>query len=276
MNRKGHPAIRVEHVSKSFEKHVVLDDVSFEVGAGEAFGVLGKSGTGKSVTLKLIIGLLCPDRGRIFIGDDEVQQLDRENLLRVRKTVGFMFQDAALFDSISVRENIAFPLRRHTEKSDDEIDGIVKEKLFEVGLEEDAEKMPADLSGGMRKRVGLARAMVLDPPVLLVDEPNSGLDTVTASEIYKLLADLKEKKHRTLVVVTHDAAGVERFADRLGVLDLGKMIACGSPDELAHSDIELVRALVSHESNGRGAHRQTGREPARAPLRLARVPRKEG
>jgi phospholipid/cholesterol/gamma-HCH transport system ATP-binding protein len=246
-NGTAHPAIRIDHVSKSFDGRAVLEDVTFEVSEGEAFGILGRSGTGKSVTLKLIIGLLCPDQGQIFIGDEEVQQLDRTNLLRLRQTVGFMFQDGALFDSISVRENIAFPLRRHTEKTDDEINGIVEEKLSEVGLREDAEKMPADLSGGMRKRVGLARALVLDPPVLLVDEPNSGLDPVTAAEIYKLLADLKQKQHRTLVVVTHDAAGVRQFADRLGVLDHGRMIACGSPDKLAHSKNHLVRALVAPE-----------------------------
>src|SRR5580658_4092898 len=157
VNQKSHPAIRIDHVSKSFDGHTVLEDVSFEVAQGEAFCILGKSGTGKSVTLKLIIGLLCADEGRIFIGEDEVRELDRENLLRVRKTVGFMFQDAALFDSISVRENIAFPLRRHTDKSDDEIREIVEGKLDEVGLEKDGDKMPADLSGGMRKRVGLAR-----------------------------------------------------------------------------------------------------------------------
>jgi phospholipid/cholesterol/gamma-HCH transport system ATP-binding protein len=247
MRNQTHPAIRIEHVSKSFDGRTVLEDVSFDVSAGEAFGILGRSGTGKSVTLKLIIGLLCPDQGQIFIGDEEIQQLDRTNLLRLRQTVGFMFQDGALFDSISVRENIAFPLRRHTEKTDVEINGIVEEKLSEVGLQEDAEKMPADLSGGMRKRVGLARALALDPPVLLVDEPNSGLDPVTASEIYKLLADLKQKQQRTLVVVTHDAAGVRQFADRLGVLDQGRMIACGSPDKLADSKNHLVRALVSPE-----------------------------
>jgi phospholipid/cholesterol/gamma-HCH transport system ATP-binding protein len=245
MSQKPHPAIRIDHVSKSFDGRTVLEDVSFGVSPGEAFCILGRSGTGKSVTLKLIVGLLCPDQGQIFIGDDDVQQLDRTNLLRVRQTVGFMFQDGALFDSISVRENVAFPLRRHTDKSEDEIQKIVEGKLSEVGLKEDAEKMPADLSGGMRKRVGLARALVLDPPVLLVDEPNSGLDPVTASEIYELLADLKEKQHRTLVVVTHDAAGVRRFADRLGVLDQGRMIACGTPDKLTHSRNGLVRALVS-------------------------------
>jgi len=240
-------AIRIDHVSKSFEGRAVLEDVSFEVASGEAFCILGKSGTGKSVTLKLIVGLLSPDQGQIFIGADDIQQLSRTNLLRVRQTVGFMFQDGALFDSISVRENIAFPLRRHTDKSGEEIDGIVRGMLSQVGLEQDGDKMPADLSGGMRKRVGLARAMVLNPPVLLVDEPNSGLDPVTASEIYKLLADLKQKQHRTLVVVTHDAPGVRRFADRLGVLDQGRMLESGSMEQLAHSKNDLVRALVSPE-----------------------------
>ncbi len=240
-------ALRIEHLSKAFDGHKVLEDVSFEVARGQAFGILGKSGTGKSVTLKLIIRLLCSDGGSIFIGDDEVEKLDRENLMRVRKTVGFMFQDAALFDSISVGENIAFPLRRHTTKQDAEIGEIVRKKLAAVGLEEQADKMPSDLSGGMRKRAGLARALALDPPILLVDEPNSGLDPVTAGEIYSLLAGLKEQ-HTTLLMVTHDAAGVHGFADRLGVLDHGKLIASGTPDELAKSKDKLVRALAS----GRG------------------------
>lgn len=238
-------AIRIDHLSKSFDGHPVLEDVSFEVARGEAFGILGKSGTGKSVTLKLVIGLLCADGGKISVGGEEIQELDRENLMRVRKTVGFMFQDAALFDSISLGENIAFPLRRHTSKSEAEISEIVRRKLSTVGLEEHADKMPSDLSGGMRKRAGLARALALDPPILLVDEPNSGLDPVTASEIYTLLESLKEKRHTTLLLVTHDAMGVRRFADRLGVLDQGRLIASGPPEELAKSENELVRALAS-------------------------------
>ncbi len=238
-------AIRIEHLSKSFGRRRVLEDVSFDVARGEAFAILGKSGTGKSVTLKLVMGLLRADAGTIFIGGEELPKLDRENLMRVRTTVGFMFQDAALFDSIPVGENVAFPLRRHTTKTDAEIKAIVKEKLAEVGLEKDADKMPSDLSGGMRKRAGLARALALDPPILLVDEPNSGLDPVTAAEIYTLLAGLKEKQHTTLLLVTHDAVGVRRFADRMGVLGDGKLIACGTPDELAKSKDALVRALTS-------------------------------
>ena len=156
-----------------------------------------------------------------------------------------MFQDGALFDSIPLSENLAFPLRRHTSKSEKEIRDIVREKLSEVGLEKELNKMPADLSGGMRKRAGLARALVLDPPILLADEPGSGLDPVTAAEIGGLLRELKERQKTTLVVVTHDAARVHGFADRLGVLDRGRMIACGTPEELADSRDELVRALAS-------------------------------
>ena len=247
MKRHADALIRLDHVSKSFGRRRVLEDVSFDVSTGEAFCILGKSGTGKSVTLKLMIGLLASDGGSIVIDGKEVQTLDRKDLLEARKKIGFMFQDGALFDSIPLSENLAFPLRRHTSKSDKEIRDIVHEKLSEVGLEQELNKMPADLSGGMRKRAGLARALVLDPPILLADEPGSGLDPVTAAEINGLLQELKEKQRTTLVVVTHDAARVHGFADRLGVLDRGRMIACGTPEELADSRDELVRALASGE-----------------------------
>ena len=237
--------IRLDHVSKAFGRRMVLEDVSFEVSTGEAFCILGKSGTGKSVTLKLMIGLLAADRGSIVIDGDEIQELNRQTLLDVRKKVGFMFQDGALFDSISLSENLAFPIRRHTSKTEKEIREIVHEKLAEVGLQKEVNKMPADLSGGMRKRAGLARALVLDPPILLADEPGSGLDPLTAAEINELLRELKEKQKTTLVVVTHDAARVHGFADRFGVLDRGRMIACGTPEELADSRDELVQALAS-------------------------------
>jgi phospholipid/cholesterol/gamma-HCH transport system ATP-binding protein len=245
MSHDAEPLIHVDHLSKSFGRRSVLEDVSFEVATGEAFCILGKSGTGKSVTLRLMIGLLAADRGSIVIDGDELQKLDRKALLEIRKKIGFMFQDGALFDSISLSENLAFPLRRHTSKSENEIREVVREKLSEVGLEKDLNTMPADLSGGMRKRAGLARALVLDPPILLVDEPGSGLDPVTASEIHGLLQELKERQGTTLVAVTHDAARVRGFADRMGVLDHGRMIASGTPEELAESRDELVRVLAS-------------------------------
>jgi len=245
MDSHANSLIRLDHVAKSFGRRTVLEDLSFEVSAGEAFCILGKSGGGKSVTLKLMIGLLASDRGSIVIDGQELEALDRNDLLEVRKKVGFMFQDGALFDSIPLGENLAFPLRRHTSRSEKEIREVVREKLSEVGLEKELTKMPADLSGGMRKRAGLARALVLDPPILLADEPGSGLDPVTAAEIGGLLQELKEKQRTTLVVVTHDAARVHGFADRLGVLDRGRMIACGTPEELADSRDELVRALAS-------------------------------
>ena len=236
-------AIRLENVSKSFDGQHVLNQVSFSVAQGEAFCLLGRSGTGKSVTLKLIVGLLSLDEGAVFIDAEELQKLGRPDLMRVRKKIGFLFQNAALFDSISLAENLAFPLRRHLQKPEQEITDIVHNKLAEVGLENDANKMPSDLSGGMRKRAGLARALVLDPEILLVDEPSSGLDRITAGEIYDLLAKLKGQK-KTLLVVTHDAAGAKRFADRMGLLDDGRIVASGTPAELESGTNELARALV--------------------------------
>lgn len=239
------PAVRLRGVSKSFRGKKVLDNVSFDVGAGEAFCLLGRSGAGKSVTLKLMIGLSKPDQGEIFIDGVELQTLDEAALGDVRKKVGFLFQDAALFDSLSVEENVAFPLRRHTRESDREIRQTVLEKLKEVELEGEGRKMPAELSGGMRKRVGLARALALDPGILLVDEPSSGLDRITAEEIYALLLALKKKQRVTLVAVTHDVTGARKFADRFAVLGQGKILSCGSADDLERSDNSLVRELAS-------------------------------
>lgn len=238
-------AIVLDSVSKSFGEQKVLDAISFTVNRGEAFCILGRSGMGKSVTLKLIIKLITADSGNIVVDGAKVQELANNELIELRKKIGFLFQDAALFDSFSVGENLAFVLRRHTKKSKEEIDSIIKEKLAAVGLEKDADKMPPELSGGMRKRAGLARALVLDPPILLVDEPSSGLDRVTASEIDQLLRDLKEKKKTTMVIVTHDLEGAKVFADRLGVLDQGKMIATGTTEELEKNENHLVQQLVS-------------------------------
>ena len=237
-------AVELEHVSKKFSGQEVLKDVSLQVAAGKAFCLLGRSGTGKSVTLKVMIGLIKPDRGKVLIQGNEIQDLKAAELESARRKIGFLFQNGALFDSISVFENVAFPLRRHTRKSEGEIREIVEERLKEVELEKQSKKMPSELSGGMGKRAALARALALDPAILLVDEPSTGLDRITANEIYDLLLRLKKKNRVTIVVVTHDVPGAVTFADQFAVLDKGSIVARGTIEDLSHTDNELVRELV--------------------------------
>lgn len=245
------PAVRVEHLSKTFGPKRVLDDVSFDVSRGTSFCLLGRSGTGKSVTLKHIIGLLRPDAGRVLIDGKEIGAMDRAALSDIRRGIGFVFQNAALFDSITVGQNVAFPLRRHTDWPEDRIAVRVRETLEQVGLEAEFKTMPADLSGGMRKRAGLARALVLDPALLLVDEPSAALDPLTAMEINRLLLDLKQRAGTTLVVVTHDVPGARTIGDVLAVIDEGRLIASGTADELASSDHPLVRTFMADNAGGR-------------------------
>jgi phospholipid/cholesterol/gamma-HCH transport system ATP-binding protein len=197
------------------------------------------------VTLKLIVSLLKPDTGKIWIENDEITHLDEKGLTRVRRKMGFLFQDAALFDSLTLYENLALPLRRITGKSQPEVDFIVDRVLRQVELAGDKRKMPSELSGGMRKRAGLARALMLEPKILLADEPSSGLDRITASEIDELF--LKQKvEHRTaLVIVTHDVRGARRVGDRIAVLDQGRLIADGTAAEVEHSENEVARELVA-------------------------------
>lgn len=241
--------IRLEGVTKTFGTLRVLDDVSLEVPAGAAFGLLGRSGTGKSVTLKHIIGLITPDRGRVLVHGQDVTRLRGRDLSAVRRRMGFLFQNAALFDSISVGENVAFPLRRHTDWREGRIREVAQAKLADVGLEREYGKMPADLSGGMRKRAGLARAMALDPDILLVDEPSAGLDPITAGEIDALLVELK-RKGTTLVVVTHNIPSARHVADELAMLHEGRIIARGTAADLERSEHALVRAFMQSEGAG--------------------------
>ena len=244
------PAVRLEGVTKSFGSRRVLDGLSFDVPSGAGFVILGRSGTGKSVTLKHIIGLVRPDAGRVFMGDDEISAMAGPQLSRVRKGIGFLFQNAALFDSISVGENVAFPMRRHTDWAEADIADRAREKLSAVGLEREYDRMPAALSGGMRKRAGLARAMALDPRILLVDEPSAGLDPVTADEIDELLLSLKRSGGTTLVVVTHDIPSATRLGDELVMLHEGRIVARGTAADLAQSDHELVRAFMGSHHSG--------------------------
>jgi len=239
-------AVEFEHVFKTFGNRKVLDDVSFKISQGEVLCIMGRSGTGKSVTLKLMIGLLKPDSGRVYIGSEDIVHSSEDHLSRVRRHMGFLFQSAALFDSFTLGDNLALPLHRlDKSKSPSEIKRAVDEALQRVGLDLDVAKMPAELSGGMRKRAGLARALVLHPTLLLVDEPSSGLDRITASEIDDLLLKVKKEYRATLVIVTHDVRGARRVGDRIAVLDQGCLIGFGTAAELDKSDHEIVRRLVS-------------------------------
>lgn len=240
------PAIAFREVCRSFGGRAVLNHVSFEVAPGETFCLLGRSGMGKSVTLKLTIGLMQPDSGAICVGHDNIVGMDEDGLSKVRSRMGFLFQSAALFDSFSLHDNLAVPLKRLRKQTpDEEIDAIVQKSLDDVGLGNDGSKMPAELSGGMRKRAGLARALMLDPSILLVDEPVSGLDRVTAAEIDDLLLRVRKRENTTMVIVTHDTREARRVGDRAGVLDNGNLIAVGGMEELATNESALVRALVS-------------------------------
>ena len=243
-------AVRFERVTKAFDGRKVLDGVTFEIRPGSGFVILGRSGTGKSVTLRHMVGLVRPDEGQVWIGGDEISALRGTELSRVRRRIGFLFQAGALFDSISVGENVAFPLRRHTKLADREIRSRAAAKLAAVGLEREYDKMPAALSGGMRKRVGLARALALDPAILLVDEPSAGLDPITADEIDNLLGDLKEQGGVTLVVVTHNIPSARRLGDELVMLHEGRIVARGTPADMDASTDALVRAFMTSQHAG--------------------------
>jgi phospholipid/cholesterol/gamma-HCH transport system ATP-binding protein len=237
-------AIHFDGVTKSFGTLRVLDDISFEVPRGRAFCILGRSGTGKSVTIKQLVGLIKPDRGRIYVEGEEITAMDGPELARVRKRMGFLFQYSALFDSISVGENVAFPLRRHTNLPDPKVRERVEEKLQRVGLHGIYDKMPDEISGGMRKRVGLARALALEPPILLADEPSSGLDPVTSQEIDELFLDLKHTEGTTMVIVTHNIPSARRIGDELALLHEGRILARGSPSDLEENDHAVVREFM--------------------------------
>lgn len=242
-------AVELQHVTKRYGSRAVLDDVSFGVPKGSALVILGRSGTGKSVTLRHIVGLVHPDRGRVLVDGADISTMRGKELTGARRRIGFLFQNAALFDSITVGENVAFLLRRHTKLSEPEIRERATQKLAQVGLRAEYNRMPAALSGGMRKRAGLARAMALDPPLLLVDEPSSGLDPITTDEIDELLLSLKEAG-TTLIAVTHDMASARRLADRLLMLDGGHIVAEGTLAEFQRSAHPLVRAFITSESAG--------------------------
>lgn len=247
MNLDQDVAVRFERVSKSMGATRILEDVSFEIPRGTAFSILGRRGAGKTTVLKLSIGLLQPDRGRLFVNQEEISGLNTSGLLRVRKSTGFVFQNSAVFDSISVAENIAFPLRYNSGKSEREIQEKVHEQLVQVGLEQDGDKMPVDLSVGMRKLLGFARALAYDPAILLLDDPWDGVDSITAATIRVLLLDLKQRRRTTLLIAANKVTDVRHISDQFAILDGAHMIACGPPDEVAGCDNPIMQQFFSEE-----------------------------
>jgi phospholipid/cholesterol/gamma-HCH transport system ATP-binding protein len=233
--------VEVKDLHKSFGEQHVLNGVSLKVPHGQTTAVLGRSGTGKSVLLKLLIGLQPSDSGSIRIAGQEITNLQPGPLNEVRKKMGFLFQEAALYDSLTVEENVGFPLSRHARLSESDLKNKVRDLLSSVGMGEgDYEKLPSGISGGMQKRVGLARALALDPDILLLDEPTAGLDPITAAEIGELFVDLKKKRGITALVVTHDIRGAKTFSDHLILLDKGNIVAEGSYNDLQESKDEFV------------------------------------
>ena len=236
--------IAVKGLCKSFDHRPVLSGIDLRIRRGETLAVLGRSGTGKSVLLKLIVGLQQPDSGSIQILGKEVTGMGMEQLNEVRKKIGFVFQQAALYDSLTVEDNVAFSLTRHTKMPAGERQARVLELLGQVGMEQHSRKMPAHISGGMQKRVGLARALALDPDILLFDEPTAGLDPITAAEISELILSLQERRKRASIVVTHDLPSARRIADRLALIQEGRILLEGTFDDLQRNKSPFVSSFL--------------------------------
>jgi phospholipid/cholesterol/gamma-HCH transport system ATP-binding protein len=239
------PAVAVMNLRKRFGRQTVLNGINLNVVRGETVAVLGRSGTGKSVLLRLIIGLEKPDSGTVRIHGQDIAGLTLDRMGGIRKKMGFLFQHAALYDSLTVAENVAFPLEHHRrEISKSERAELVKQLLTEVGMEGNLEKMPSDISGGMQKRVGLARALTLEPSILLLDEPTAGLDPISSGEINELILKLQRERQMASIVVTHDLHSARMIADRLALLNEGNVVIEGTFDDLQQSDIRFVKEFL--------------------------------
>jgi len=233
----------IEHLKKSFGAKCVLKDINLKIEKGENLVVLGKSGSGKSVLIKCLVGLIEPDDGKVILLGKNISELNEDELNVLRKKVGFLFQSAALYDSMTVRENLEFPLRDLKSKPKSEIDALVLDTLQHVGLEEAIDKMPSELSGGMRKRVGLARTLILKPEIILYDEPTTGLDPITSKEISLLILEIQKKYNTSSIIITHDVECARITANRMIIIKDGTSVAEGTFKELSESNDEWVRSF---------------------------------
>jgi phospholipid/cholesterol/gamma-HCH transport system ATP-binding protein len=244
------PAIETRDLHKAFGSARILQGVDMQIPEGVICSVMGPSGTGKSVLIKHILGLLKPDRGEVLVRGRSVSRMSHSEVIQMRRKIGVMFQDGALFSSMTVFENVAFPLRRHTDYSEREVREIVSEHLEKVGLQHAADRYPSQLSGGMKKRAGLARGLVLDPDIVLADEPDSGLDPVRTALLAELLIDRHADLGGTMLVITHNMMLAERVSDWVVVLWKGKLIAAGPAEDMFASDDAFIRQFLSGDSIG--------------------------
>ncbi|HXF58193.1 MAG TPA: ABC transporter ATP-binding protein [Candidatus Saccharimonadales bacterium] len=244
------PEIVIESVSKRLGTKQVLRDLNLNVAAGESVAIIGRSGTGKSVLLKHVVGLMLPDAGTVRVDGVDVPSLGTKELLELRKMMGMLFQGGALFDSLSVGENVGLPLREHTEMDETQVDLVVKEKLHLVGLEGVQDMRPSNLSGGMKKRAALARALALNPKIMLYDEPTTGLDPITSDLINRLIRRLQERLGITSIAVTHDMRSAYHIADRIAMLHEGRIHAVGTPAEIQASTDPAVKQFIEGSAEG--------------------------
>ncbi|HWY13105.1 MAG TPA: ABC transporter ATP-binding protein [Bacteroidia bacterium] len=235
--------VEIEHLKKTFGKNQVLKDINCKIEKGQNLVVFGKSGSGKSVLIKCLVGLMEADDGKVVLFGKDISELNNEELNKLRKKVGFLFQSAALYDSMTVRENLEFHLREARSRSKEEIETEVREALKHVGLEDAIDKMPSELSGGMRKRVGLARALILKPEIILYDEPTTGLDPITSKEISRLILDVQKKYNTASIIITHDVECARITANHMLILKEGTFVAEGTFKELEASADEWISSF---------------------------------
>jgi phospholipid/cholesterol/gamma-HCH transport system ATP-binding protein len=243
--QQGKAIIELKNIRKTFGKKLVLDGVNITLNQGETLAVIGPSGCGKSTILRIILGLIKPDSGSVIVNDKELSQLDKDGLVDLRKHIGMVFQSSALFDSLTVGENVAFGLREHTDLTDEKIKAIVSDKLALVGLKGSESQMPSELSGGMQKRVSLARALATDPEIILYDEPTTGLDPITSTSIEDLVNSIHKSLGTSAIVVTHQMSTVYRIANRIIMLHNGKVLDAGSPEKAKASQDPIIRSFIN-------------------------------